>query len=97
MRSSGMPDATMVSIIGRRNSPFGTGRVMSQIRMQALCLAPGQLRQGGGADRAGRVRLRIAPRRVGQFRHRALADHRGPRAGRQGDRQLATPVGQCQS
>jgi hypothetical protein len=36
MRSSGMPDATMVSTIGRRNSRFGTGRVMSQIRMQAL-------------------------------------------------------------
>ena len=32
----GMPPAIIVSIIGRRNSRLGTGRVMSQTRMQAL-------------------------------------------------------------
>ena len=36
MRSRGMPAASMPSISGRRNRWLGTGRVMSQIRMQAL-------------------------------------------------------------
>ena len=38
MALGGMPAATIASIIGRRNSRFGTGRVMSQMRMQALFL-----------------------------------------------------------
>jgi hypothetical protein len=36
MLARGIPADIMVSIIGRRNSAFGTGRVMSQMRMQAL-------------------------------------------------------------
>ena len=49
MRSLGMPAATIVSIIGRRNRRFGTGRVMSQIRMQAL-LRPWASVASGGAS-----------------------------------------------
>ena len=36
MRSLAMPASSKPSMSGRRNRPFGTGRVMSQIRMQAL-------------------------------------------------------------
>ena len=48
----------MVSIIGRRNSRFGTGRVMSQIRMQALLLprassAQRRARRSGWSKRVG--------------------------------------------
>ncbi len=47
MAPSGMPCATIVSTIGRRNSRFGTGRVMSQIRMQALFLPRASAVSGG--------------------------------------------------
>ena len=47
MFSRGMPDAARVSIIGRRNRPLGTGRVMSQIRMQALALPRARSASGG--------------------------------------------------
>ena len=49
MRAAGMPAATRVSIIGRRNSRFGTGRVMSQIRMQALRRPRANSASGGAA------------------------------------------------
>ncbi len=53
-----MPAASRVSISGRRNKWFGTGRVMSQIRMQALCLPAASAARAGtptGAASAARI------------------------------------------
>jgi hypothetical protein len=58
MRSAGMPAAIMSRIIGCRNRWFGTGRVISQIRMQALDLPLASSRNGGapiGLSRASRM------------------------------------------
>ena len=49
MLSLGMPAAIIVSIMGRRNRRFGTGRVISQIRMQALFRPCASVASGGAS------------------------------------------------
>ena len=51
VRSRGMPASRRTSSIGRRIVWLGTGRVMSQIKMQASLRPCGQLAQRGRADR----------------------------------------------
>jgi hypothetical protein len=61
----------MVSIIGRRKSQFGTGRVMSHIRMQALLLP--RASSGSGAEPTGWEKaFEIAVRWSGSFGRTAL-------------------------
>ncbi len=76
--------------IGRRNSRFGTGRVMSQMRMQALFRPRASSASAGRGDRPGE-RGGDGALRVRQFRHRTLADDRWTDAGRDRDRQMASP------
>ena len=78
----------MVSIIGRRNSRFGTGRVMSQIRMQALFL-PRASSASAGAPIGLASAAAMAPLGSGSFGIARLADDRGTDAGRDRDRQMA--------
>lgn len=47
MRSFLIPAVVRDSIKGRRRSPFGTGRVMSHISMQALSLPLANCKSGG--------------------------------------------------
>ena len=51
---NGTPTATSRSMMRRRKSPFGTGRVMSQMRIQAvdLFLAHASTDQGGASSAA---------------------------------------------
>ena len=92
MRSSGMPAATIVSIIGRRNRRFGTGRVMSQIRMQAL-LAPLGQRRAAAARRSGCRRRQDGAGLIRQFRQGGLADHGRLGLFGQAYRQVSAPEG----
>ena len=74
MLSSAMPEATRVSIIGRKKRWLGTGRVMSQMSTQALLRPPGE---GGERSRIDRVRQRLSNGRcrIGDFLKLALLDH----------------------
>ena len=73
MRSLGMPAATIVSIMGRRNRRLGTGRVISQIRMQALPRP--WARSPEAAHRSGCRRRLDGAGLIRQFRQCGLADH----------------------
>ncbi len=89
MRSRGMPPASMPSISGRRNRRLGTGRVMSQIRMQALLASAHERRVRRRADRP---RERIAHRgvRVGELAQRRACRSRVARASRGSGRAIPT-------
>ena len=89
--SSGMPAAAMVSIIGRRNRWFGTGRVMSQIRMQALSAPLRQLAKRLGVHRVVE-RVIDGGARVRKDRQRRLADNGWFATIRHGDRQQPSAV-----
>ena len=91
MRSAASPAASSCSTRSGRNRPFGTGRVMSQIRMQALALPRASSASGGAPVGRGE---RLAHRALGirQHRHLALADHPQVDLVGQIDRQAAAAV-----
>ena len=76
---------------GGRIVPLGTGRVKSQIKMQAR-VAFAASAANGGAAHGLRQRRRHGLRRVGEQRHRLLGDHGDVESVGQIDRPLAPPV-----